>query len=96
MKVREAREAAEKAQKLLQNVSNRKRSKQLESGGLVITRAVYGNQKSVKRFVEEGESNDEVASEVLDVTLPLNFLVTDSGQLKVMFSTQKCFAYLLI
>lgn len=83
MKVQEAREAAEKAQRLLQNVANRKRNKQLESGGLVITRGVYGNRKAVKRLGEERECDDEVASQVIDVTLPLNFLVTDAGQLKV-------------
>lgn len=83
VEVREAREAAEKAQKLLQNVSNRKKNKQLDSGGLVITRAVYGNQKAIKRFAEERNSDDEVTSQVIDVTVPLNFLVTDSGQLKL-------------
>ncbi|XP_020248063.1 chaperone protein dnaJ 13 [Asparagus officinalis] len=83
VQVREARQAAEKAQKLLQNVSNRKRNKQLENGGLVITRAVYGNRKAIKRVGEDRETEDEMASQVLDVTLPLNFLVSDSGQLKL-------------
>jgi DnaJ family protein C protein 11 len=29
---------------------------------------------------------DNVASQVLDVTIPLNFLVTEAGQLKVCFT----------
>ncbi|CAA6666783.1 unnamed protein product [Spirodela intermedia] len=80
--VREAREAAEKAQKLLQNVSNRKRNRQVEAGGLVIIKALYGSSKAFKRVAEIRVAND-IASEVLDVTIPLNFLVNDSGQLKL-------------
>lgn len=83
VQVREAREAAGKAQQLLQNVSNRKKNKQIEKGGLVILRAVYGNRKAIQRNDAHNELDDEVASQVLDVTLPLNFLVTDSGQLKL-------------
>ncbi|MQL99558.1 hypothetical protein Taro_032281 [Colocasia esculenta] len=82
VQVREARAAAEKAQKLLQNVSNRKRNRQAEVGGLVITRALYGKSKVLKRVDEIKEVND-VSSEVLDVTIPLNFLVNDAGQLKL-------------
>ncbi|KAF8380498.1 hypothetical protein HHK36_027985 [Tetracentron sinense] len=81
--VREAREAAEKAQQLLQNVANRKRNRQLETGGLIITKAVYGNRKALKKRNEYREVDDELASQVVDVTLPLNFLVNDSGQLKL-------------
>lgn len=82
LQVQEARAAAEKAQQLLQNVANRKRNRQLETGGLVITKAVYGNRKALN---EPGEGDDQLASQVVDVTLPLNFLVNDSGQLKVCF-----------
>lgn len=85
MKVQEAREAAKKAQKLLENVSNRKKNKQIEKDGLVITRAIYGNLKAIRVGNEHGEVNDDVASQVLDVTLPLNFLVTEAGQLKVCY-----------
>lgn len=85
IKVREAREAAAKAQKLLENVANRKRNKQQEMEGLVITKAIYGNLKALLKGDELRERNDELASQVLDVTLPLNFLVNDSGQLKVCF-----------
>ena len=85
IKVREAREAAAKAQQLLENVANRKRNKQQETCGLVITKAIYGNRKALKKRDELRETNDELASQVLDVTLPLNFLVNDSGQLKVCF-----------
>ncbi|XP_058223385.1 chaperone protein dnaJ 13 isoform X2 [Rhododendron vialii] len=87
--VREARAAAEKAQHLLQNVANRKRSRQLETDGLVITKAVYGSQKALKKRDAAGEAKDELASQVLDVTLPLNFLVNDSGQLKLHEGVKK-------
>lgn len=83
VQVGEAREAAKKAQKLLENVSNRKKNKQLEKDGLVITRAIYGNLKIIREGNEHAEVNDDVASQVLDVTLPLNFLVTEAGQLKL-------------
>lgn len=87
--VQEARAAAEKAQQLLQNVANRKRSRQLETDGLVITKAVYGSQKALKKRDEAGEAKDELASQVLDVTLPLNFLVNDSWQLKLHEGVKK-------
>ncbi|CAN4077967.1 unnamed protein product [Withania somnifera] len=79
----EARAAAKKAQQLLQNVANRKRSKQLEMGGLVVTKALYGSSKALKNRNQIEEVEDEVASQIIDVTLPLNFLVNDSGQLKL-------------
>ncbi|XP_058086825.1 chaperone protein dnaJ 13 [Magnolia sinica] len=81
--VQEARAAAEKAQQLLQNVANRKKNKQLDTEGLVITKALYGNRKAFKRRNESREVDDELASQVLDVTIPLNFLVNDSAQLKL-------------
>ncbi|CAK9181936.1 unnamed protein product [Ilex paraguariensis] len=87
--VQEARAAAEKAQQLLQNVANRKRSRQLETGGLVITKAVYGNRKSLKNKDNSEETKDEVASQTMDATLPLNFLVNDSGQLKLHEGVKK-------
>ena len=82
MQIQQEREKAEKAQQLLQNVAIRKRNRQLETGGLVITKAVYGNQKALN---ESREGDDQLASEIVDVTLPLNFLVNDSGKLKVCF-----------
>ncbi|XP_021814440.1 chaperone protein dnaJ 13 [Prunus avium] len=84
--VLEARAAADKAQKLLQNVANRKTNKQLEIGGLVITKALYGNLKALKKRDEPVESND---SPVIDVKLPLNFLVSDSGQLQLHEGVKK-------
>jgi DnaJ family protein C protein 11 len=68
---------------LLEPVSNRKKNRQLENNGLVITKALY----------ELNEINDDVASQVFDVTIPLNFLVTEAGQLKVHSSyiADKCF-----
>ena len=50
----------------------------METGGLVITKAIYGASKALTK-------GDESASQVVDVTVPLNFLVNDSGQLKVCF-----------
>lgn len=87
--VREARAAAEKAQQLLQNVANRKRNRQSEIGGLVITKAIYGNQKDLKKKDELNETNDESSISIIDVTLPLNFLVNDSGQLKLHEGVKK-------
>lgn len=86
--VQEARKAAARAQHLLENVANRKRNKQLETNGLVITKALYGNRKSLEKRHETTES-DELASQILDVTLPLNFLVNDSGQLKLHEGVKK-------
>ncbi|XXG43082.1 hypothetical protein AAC387_Pa01g3198 [Persea americana] len=80
--VHEARAAAEKAQQLLQNVATRKTNKQLETGGLVITKAIYGNRKAFKKR-NGTRDDDQLALQVLDVTIPLNFLVNDSGQLKL-------------
>lgn len=86
--VQEATAAAQRAQKLLENVANRKRNKQMEVGGLVITEAKYGNLKNLKRYDQSGGVT-ELASQVIDVTLPLNFLVTDSGQLKLHEGVKK-------
>uniref|UniRef100_A0A0A9DDT2 Pco115388 n=1 Tax=Arundo donax TaxID=35708 RepID=A0A0A9DDT2_ARUDO len=79
----EARKAAKKAQKLLEPVSNRKKNRQLENDGLVITKALYGSRRKIKECSELNEMNDDVDSQVLDVTVPLNFLVTEAGQLKL-------------
>jgi DnaJ family protein C protein 11 len=46
---------------------------------------VYGSSKALKKADESREVNKESASEVFDVTIPLNFLINDSGQLKVYF-----------
>ncbi|XP_050375706.1 chaperone protein dnaJ 13 [Argentina anserina] len=88
-KVQEARAAADKAQKLLQNVANRKQKKQQEIGGLVITKAFYGSVKTLKKRDENVETNDELALQFVDVTLPLNFLVSDNGQLKLHEGVKK-------
>ncbi|KAK4751741.1 hypothetical protein SAY87_020539 [Trapa incisa] len=86
--VQEARKAVERAQKLLENVANRKKNKQLEVGGLVVTGAKYGNLKNTGRSEELG-LDSELASQVIDVTLPLNFLVSDAGQLKLHEGVRK-------
>ncbi|EEF33453.1 chaperone protein dnaJ 13 [Ricinus communis] len=87
--VQEARTGAEKAQQLLQNVANRKRNKQVETNGLIITKALYGSLKALKRRAESTEVNGELVSEVIDVTIPLNFLVNDSGRLKLHEGVKK-------
>ncbi|WOH12198.1 hypothetical protein DCAR_0831698 [Daucus carota subsp. sativus] len=87
--VQHVRALAEKAQRLLENVANRKRSRRLEIGGLVITEAKYGNQKILKNRFQSEEQKDELAVQVIDVTLPLNFLVNDSGQLKLHEGVKK-------
>ncbi|KAI9401714.1 hypothetical protein POPTR_001G158200v4 [Populus trichocarpa] len=87
--VQEARAAAEKAQQLLKIVANRKISKHLETNELVITKAVYGSSKALKKADESREVNKESASEVFDVTIPLNFLINDSGQLKLHEGVRK-------
>jgi DnaJ family protein C protein 11 len=88
-KVQEARAAAEKAQQLLQNVANRKRNRQLETNGLVITRALYGNRTALSRKDESRETQHDLTSQIMDVTLPLNFLVSESGQLKLHEGVKK-------
>lgn len=87
--VREARAAAAKAQQLLEHVANRKMSKQIEAGGLIITKAVYGSAKALKEQDALEESSDYMASQVTDVTIPLNFLVNDFGQLKLHEGVKK-------
>ncbi|RAL49760.1 hypothetical protein DM860_002051 [Cuscuta australis] len=83
VKIQEAKAAAKKAQQLLETVANRKRNRQLETDGLVVTHAVYGSCKALgSRRKHTEENGDDGVSQILDVTLPMNFLVNDSGQLK--------------
>ena len=60
-------------------MANRKRNKQLEIGALVITRALYGNQRILNNLKPSSETSFESTSQVIHVTIPLNFLVNDSG-----------------
>lgn len=87
--VQEARAAAEKAQKLQQNVANRKRNKQLETGGLVVMKALYGSDTVLNNLYSSNGTSFESTSGVIDVTTPLNFLVNDSGQLKLHEGVKK-------
>lgn len=88
--VKEARAASQKAQQLLQNVANRKRTRQSETGGLVIVKAVYGSHEALRNHRDKlDEEKDESAHEIMDVTIPLNFLVNDSGQLKLHEGVKK-------
>ncbi|KAL6544065.1 hypothetical protein OROGR_010562 [Orobanche gracilis] len=87
--VLQARAAAKKAQQLLQNVANRKSNKQRVMSGLVVVKAVYGNHRALMNRLFFEETEDEVASQIIDVTVPLNFLVNDSGQLKLHGGVKK-------
>lgn len=87
--VQEARAAAEKAQQLLKHVANRKKRTQVETDGLVITEAVYGSQKSLKNRDKFEERKYDLASQIMDATLPLNFLINDSAQLKLHKGVKK-------
>ncbi|KAL1556277.1 Chaperone protein dnaJ 13 [Salvia divinorum] len=87
--VQEAIAAAMKAQQLLQNVANRKKIKQEEMGGLVVVQALYGSQKALLDRHRSEETGDGVASQIIDITVPLNFLVTDSGKLKLHEGVKK-------
>lgn len=51
----------------------------------MITEAIYGNRKAFKNRYELEERKDDLALQVIDVTLPLNFLINNSGHLKVYF-----------
>ncbi|CAG7907937.1 unnamed protein product [Brassica rapa] len=86
-KVREARASAEKAQQLLQNVATRKKNRQAETGGLIVTKALYGDAKAIEKRHEH--LDEEVDSGVIDVTVPMNFLVSDSGELKLHEGVKK-------
>lgn len=91
MQVLEARAASEKAQLLLSNVAERKRQKQTQRDGLVIVEGLYGdiknkdrNDSSDMRSVEELDDDDgDLPPPHIDVTIPLQFLVDDSGELRV-------------
>ncbi|CAO2827249.1 unnamed protein product [Amaranthus hypochondriacus] len=88
--VREARAAAAKAQQLLENVANRKRNKQTEIGGLIITKALYGSARVLnKQDNMEKSTGDDFESQIIDVTIPLNFLVNELGQLKLHDGVKK-------
>ena len=65
--------AALSQQQMMRGVTERKKKKEQEKKGLVILKAVYGNAASI------GDANkiDQV-DDVLDVTVPLQFLVDHS------------------
>lgn len=89
--VLEARRASEKAQALLQHVAERKRRKQAKAGGLVITEALYGNLKP-SPDVPANEGNgvqDDLPPPNLDVTVPLQFLVDETGHQLLLYEGVK-------
>ena len=81
---------------MLKNVAERKKQKQAQRKGLVILAAFYGDIKAQERGVfnvDESErviegENADLPPPYLDVAIPLQFLVDDSGQLRVCFLTQ--------
>ncbi|XP_024541454.1 chaperone protein dnaJ 13 [Selaginella moellendorffii] len=82
--VQESRANAEKAQDLLKNVAHRKVAKAEETGGLIIAKAIYGDLKA-----RDGNVSGEDTPPTIDVTIPLQFLVDDSGQLKLYAGVKK-------
>ncbi|CAI0503186.1 unnamed protein product [Linum tenue] len=87
--VQEARISAEKSQQLLRIVANRKKTKQIEANGLLIDRAVYGSRKVLERQDGTIPNGSTTSEQAIDVTVPLNFLVNDSGQLKLHKGVKK-------
>lgn len=51
----------------------------------MVTKAAYGSHKALRNKSQSEEATDELISEIIDVTVPLNFLVNEPGQLKVCF-----------
>ncbi|KAL3679639.1 hypothetical protein R1sor_022595 [Riccia sorocarpa] len=94
-KVLEARASSEKAQSLLRNVAERKRRKQAQNNGLVILEAVYGDikrrQGSTSSLGEEVDDLDDadLPPPNIDVTIPIQFLVDDSGELRLHQGVKK-------
>ncbi|XP_024367053.1 chaperone protein dnaJ 13 [Physcomitrium patens] len=94
--VMEARASSEKAQLLLKNVAERKKQKQAKRQGLVILSATYGDIKAYERGlkrVDEDASNEDDDADLpppyLDVTIPIQFLVDDFGQLRLHDGVKK-------
>ncbi|BBN15877.1 DnaJ homolog subfamily C member 11 [Marchantia polymorpha subsp. ruderalis] len=92
-KVLEARAASEKAQLLLSNVAERKRRKQVQKDGLVIVEALYGDIRrrdgSDSYLGEDLEDDSDLPPPNIDVTIPLQFLVDDSGELRLHEGVKK-------
>ena len=91
----EARASSEQAQLLLKNVAERKRQKQAQRQGLVILSAVYGDIKAYERGANgadgsagsEEDDDADLPPPYLDVGIPIQFLVDDFGQLRVLRSS---------
>jgi DnaJ family protein C protein 11 len=91
--VLDARASSAKAQLLLKNVAERKKQKQAQRQGLVILEASYGDIRAQEQGVDSinnsglrpEDDDSDLPPPYLDVTIPLQFLVDDSGQLQVWF-----------
>jgi DnaJ family protein C protein 11 len=91
--VLDARASSTKAQLLLKNVAERKKQKQAQRQGLVILEASYGDIRAHEQGVDSindsglrpEDDDSDLPPPYLDVTIPLQFLVDDSGQLQVWF-----------
>ncbi len=91
--VLDARASSAKAQLLLKNVAERKKQKQAQRQGLVILEASYGDIRAQEQGVDsindsglrQEDDDSDLPPPYLDVTIPLQFLVDDSGQLQVWF-----------
>lgn len=76
---------------LLKNVAERKKQKQAQRQGLVILSAVYGDIKAYERgasgadkATSEEDDDADLPPPYLDVGIPIQFLVDDFGQLRVI------------
>jgi DnaJ family protein C protein 11 len=94
--VHDARAASENLQLLLKNVADRKKQKQVQSQGLVILAAIYGDIEAYEKGVSGIQYTAQSAGNgiadlppYLDVTIPLQFLVDDSGQLRLHEGVKK-------
>lgn len=90
-KVKEAKEEAARAQELLAAPAARKQRRQEEGSGLVVTAAVYGNLEGGERTDDARRLREQqgLPDPYLDVRLPLQFLVDDSGYLHLHEGVRK-------
>ncbi|CAK9883200.1 unnamed protein product [Sphagnum jensenii] len=95
--VLDARASSAKAQLLLKNVAERKKQKQAQRQGLVILEASYGDIRAHEQGVDSindsglrpEDDDSDLPPPYLDVTIPLQFLVDDSGQLQLHQGVKK-------
>ncbi|KAJ7548823.1 hypothetical protein O6H91_07G028600 [Diphasiastrum complanatum] len=94
--VLEARTLAEQAQALLKNAAERKQAREAQRAGLIIKNAVYGDLKSQNDDRQGPQLTDggiqdgiHLPPPYIDVTIPVQFLVDDFGQLQLHGGVKK-------